>query len=134
MKAFSVNKYYGRDQRYKTAAAKQYESAVLSRLLKHNQLLEMAKIHRQTGGCFHISIDCKYPKKDFYNEQGKISAKTFDCSNIEKPLLDLILGRFMEVNDKNVVKLVSTKSAAGASHTIDITLELVPYADSKVAI
>ncbi len=93
-------------------------------LEEHKALHEMAEQFNETGGIFHIGIMNIYPPHIFYNRHGQISSKTFDCDNIVKPLVDLIFGQFMGINDKNIVKVVSEKRA-GAVQAIDIRVELI---------
>ncbi len=73
-------------------------------------LIDMAAEFNEKGGSFAVYIDVQYPYHDFYNNLGLISSKTFDCSNVEKPILDRIFGDFMSINDKFVTELHSTKS------------------------
>lgn len=125
--AFSVNAYRYRKNFIKTKEAREYEEKILYMLDEHKQLHDMADMWRKTGGYFEISIVQTYPKHIFYNQAGTISSKTFDISNCEKPLLDLILNTFMSVDDKNVTKLISEKRI-GLNYTIEVSLELIPAA------
>lgn len=83
----------------------------------------MADNWRASGGTFKVYITFGYPEHIFRNKAGAISSKTFDLSNTEKPLLDLIFNNTMEVDDKHVVLLHSRKISGGRFY-IDIDIEL----------
>lgn len=85
----------------------------------------MAEMWRINGGIFHIRIMNNYPHHIYYNRHGQVSSKTFDCDNIIKPLIDLIFGQFMGLNDKHITKITAEKRAA-ATYGLDITIELLP--------
>lgn len=70
-----------------------------------------------------LTLDCYYPRHIFYTESGEISGRTFDITNTEKPIQDLLF-KVMGLNDKVVKKVVSEKHS-GTHHYIDIGLELV---------
>lgn len=89
----------------------------------HKTLHDIADSFRTHGGSFKVSITCQYPKHVFYNQAGQISAKTFDLSNIEKPILDLVFCAFMDVDDRFVTEMVSKKEI-GPTWAILISIEL----------
>lgn len=124
IKAFSVNSYYYKNRAMKTKEAREYEQLVLAHLGESAKgLLALADKWRISGGVFHIAICNNYPATIFYNRHGQISAKTFDVSNIEKPLLDLIFIHYMGVDDKHVVAMKSCKQVGSIG--IDIAVELI---------
>lgn len=126
VKPFSVNKMHYRDQRFKSAEYKDWAQLVLYHLQDIKALHEMGMDWHSKGGSFCVWFTFEFPKHIFYNKAGAISSKSMDLSNVEKPLLDLIFGDTMDVNDKNVVKLVSRKEA-GAFYCIRIRiLHLLP--------
>lgn len=86
----------------------------------------MADMWRKSGGIFHIRIQNNYPRHVYYNKLEQVSAKTFDITNCEKPLVDLIMNRFMDVNDRYLTVCVSSKGPVEGPHSLDITLELRP--------
>lgn len=90
-------------------------------------LSDLALEFHRVGGEFWVSFEYIYPFHIYYNKAKDISAKTFDLSNVEKPLLDQVFGTRMGVNDRFVTLLRSSKRA-GAQHEIRITIELVPKA------
>jgi Endodeoxyribonuclease RusA len=121
-KAFSINAYHYATRKVKTAEARAWEELVQKDLNEVKELSAMADDWRKHGGHFHLHINCIYPAHVFYTQTGEISGKTFDCSNVEKPIQDLIF-KNMGLNDKLVKKLVSEKSV-GAYHYIEVRLEL----------
>ncbi len=125
MRAFSVNKYYYATKKVKTAEARAWEDEISRFLDEEKELTDMADCHKESGGSFTITITVQYPHHYFYNNLGIISSKTFDCSNVEKPLLDMILGHRMGINDKFVTAMHSYKGI-GPTWQILIRLELHP--------
>ncbi len=129
-KPFSVNAYHYRDKRHKTAEARAWEAQVLSLLEEHEKsLLEIASDFNKIGGGFRVHFSAIYPPHIFYNKAGGISSKTIDITNFEKPLLDLIFGSIMGVNDKTVVECKSHK-LPGPFYAIEVTLEHDPNIDA----
>lgn len=121
--AFSVNAYRYKRNFAKTAEARVYEAKILALLEDHKTLHDMADEFRERGGVLEIHITCFYPHHIFYNKSGSVSAKTYDVSNTEKPLLDLIINTFMQLDDRFVTKMVSEKKV-GPNYAIEISLAL----------
>lgn len=121
--AFSVNAYRYKQGFAKTKEAKLYEERILGHLEEHKQLYDIADAFKERGGTLEVHIVCSYPHHIFYNQSKQVSAKTLDCSNVEKPLLDLVINNFMGLDDRFVTKLVSEK-VAGVGHSIEITVSL----------
>lgn len=122
MRAFSVNRMNYRDARFKTAEFKDWFNELCARLGEVKELSEMGDDWRKHGGEFCIWIHVKYPYHIYYNKGGTISAKTFDVSNVEKPIVDALFRETMGVDDRFLVKCISEKSD-GALYSIDIKLE-----------
>ncbi len=120
--AFSVNKYTYSDRRHKTAEARAWEASIIAQLNEVKELSAMAEDWKQHGGYFELTIHVFYPAYVFYTASGEISGRTFDCSNVEKPLQDLLFKQ-MGLNDKLVKRLVSEKFA-GVDYHIQFTLQL----------
>lgn len=125
-KAFSVNKYYYKSRAVKTKEARVWEEQMLAQLANRQEVLEMAEEWRKNGGEFQVGMIFYYPESVFFNSHSVISAKTFDLSNVEKPLLDLVFNHTMQIDDRHVTRLDSRKMV-GAWESIQITLELKPY-------
>lgn len=132
-KPFSVNAYHYRDKRHKTQEARDWEANLLRLLEEHSKRLqELAEDYKRMGGCFYIAISAIYPPHIFYNKQRQISSRTLDVTNFEKPIVDVIFGQVMGVNDKVVVECLSRK-AAGPFYAININLQFHAYVDSDTA-
>lgn len=126
-KPFSINQMTYRDVRFKSAAYKEWATKMIAHIQdcdQYKQLLDMATDHKASGGTFEISIHAEYPKHEFLNKQGQISSKTVDISNAEKPLIDIIFGGLMEVNDKYITSMTSSK---GLGAWYKITVEISYY-------
>ena len=126
-KAFSVNATYFRNRAFKTPEFRAWEAETAILLDDVKDLTDLAHEFNRVGGEFWVSFTYVYPYHIYYNKAKDISAKTFDLSNVEKPLLDQIFGGRMSVNDRFVTLLRSSKEP-GAMHEIRITIELVPKA------
>lgn len=124
--AFSINKMQTRDARFKTAAYKDYATKFLYHLSNVPELQQLKKAW-DGKATFFVQIVTYYPGHIFYNKQGIISSKTVDCSNFSKPILDLIFGDTLEINDKFVTKLVEEKRA-GSDYSLEITIILTSSA------
>jgi Holliday junction resolvase RusA-like endonuclease len=123
IKAFSINQMSCRDARFKTPEYKDWATKVLYMLDEHKALVDMGKQHSELGGEFHVEISATFPPHVYRNQQGAISSKTIDCSNFEKPLIDIIFDKCMHVNDKYISRLVSSKCAA-ANYGIHVKITL----------
>lgn len=124
IKPFSVNAMTYRDTRFKTAEFKSWANEVRNLLEEHKPLLDMAMDFKDASQAdFEVQITVLYPQHIFFNKLGQISAKTMDVSNIEKPLIDIIFKDFMDVDDRHIWKLISTKEP-GANQRIDINIIL----------
>lgn len=120
---FSINAYRYRDQRFKTKEAKAWEIEVLELLKNVPGLPIIAEQWRTDGGGFRLWIEVVYPYYMFYNKAKQISAKTMDVTNFEKPLVDLIFQKTMEVDDRFLIECHSSKTPSSIS-CIKIRLEL----------
>lgn len=124
IKPFSINQMFCRDMRYKSQAYQIWATEVLAYLREadeYKSLMELSMAHKEVGGTFYVSFIYNYPAYIFYNKQGQVSAKTIDLTNGGKPLLDLIFGDTMDINDRFVTGFKEEKRAS-ASYTIDIII------------
>lgn len=94
-------------------------------LLKIPQLTELADKWRIFGGEFAVHMRTVYPLDTFYNNQGVVSARTMDLSNVEKPLLDRVFLQRLKVDDRFVTELHSTKAPGDALY-MEIKIQLLP--------
>ena len=126
---FSVNAWTYARQKIITREAREWQAQVYEQLSEVKALADLAEEWRAQGGVFSIEIHSIYPHHIFYNKQRQISSKTKDVSNVEKPLIDCIF-RHMDINDKYIVSMLSTKSAS-VRPGVNVVLEL--YAESDEA-
>ncbi len=123
-KGFSINAAYYATRKIKTQAAKAWEAQISEQLNEVKLLSDLAYEWQERGGTFEVELIHEYPYHVFYNKQKQISSKTFDCSNVEKLLLDLIFGGALDINDKYVTRLISEKRV-GAQHCIKVRIALI---------
>jgi len=120
-KAFSINAATYRDSRFKSAAYKAWEAAILP---------DIPDLSHMAGfDYYEIQIEVEYPANIFFNKQGGISAKTFDVTNFEKLLVDLIMNKSVKTDDRYLVKCTSSKFS-GAVQRIHISLKGYNKADA----
>ncbi len=130
IKPFSINAAYYKNRAIKTQECKAWEAQVLTLLEDEKTLHEMADDWRSKGGVFRVEFMFVHPEHIFFNKNGTISSKSFDLSNTEKLLLDVIFGKYMDVNDKNVVQLFSIKTY-GPRWSIKTQIQLVQIEDRQ---
>lgn len=80
-----------------------------------------------------VNLTFFYPSNIFWTKEHVISSKTFDLSNVEKLLIDVIFGTVLQINDKNIRRLHSEKHP-GAAWAIEVVLELNPHTDTEGSI
>lgn len=114
IKAFSINAYHYANRKIKTKEARAWEELFLLHIPADAalQMKTMSKKFEQFGGSFNLHLTFGYPKEIFFNKDEEISARTFDLSNVEKPIMDLLFLRTMKVDDRFVNKLTSKKECA----------------------
>lgn len=125
MRAFSVNAYRYRNNINKTKEARAYEAEFLQKLEMHRApLMSLAAHWRSVRGTIKVTYVCIYPRDFYLNAKGEVSARTYDCTNFEKPIQDLVFG-FLGINDCFAKPLYSDK-IPGDDFGIYVKLELGP--------
>ena len=125
LKPMSVNAYTYGSKKFKTKEAREYEQVFGDYLNNYeSKLKELKDEWEREYRTFKVTVVVTHPDSIFLNNDGRVSSKTFDVDNVLKPILDMIF-RHMEINDKNVIKLVSEK-VSGDDWLISVTLELNP--------
>lgn len=123
-KAFSINAAHYATRKVKTKECRAWEEMILF------YIKEATPAYRnglpEFKGEVDITIDIIYPEAMFWNKDKCISAKTYDVSNCEKLLIDVIFGQWLFINDRYIRKMVSTKNP-GSGYQIDVTLEFHSY-------
>lgn len=131
-----------RDMRFKTPAYKDWEVSAFFQLQKHEIQENITTLREQFDANKHsyeVTFTAYYPRNTYFTKQGRISSKTMDLSNFEKPLLDLIfLPKYhnsffpygcpnLNVDDKLVSKLTSSKkSCDNLDITIEVQINIIP--------
>lgn len=123
IRAFTINQYYTGNGRHKTSAARNWETKFLYEIaVLQPQLDAMNNLWAFKGGVFSLQMTFMYA--NFYTLKGGINPKTYDLTNSEKAVQDLLF-RQLNIDDRNVVDLRSFKRP-GSYDSIKIVLELMP--------
>ena len=135
-KAISVNDAYCADRRFglkKSAKDWTYQVNWVLDGYKH-ELRNFKEQYDET--CEGLIVEITYIYENLYNKAGGISAKTYDLSNSDKLLIDLVIDAAhfgaapykspnLNINDKNIIRLTSTKQS-GPSDSIEINISKMP--------
>jgi Holliday junction resolvase RusA-like endonuclease len=128
VRGFSVNSTYYASKKIKTKEFREWEAEVTALLEKEKQLGAMGLLWRQLGGFFSVNYLFFYPEEVYWNEFGQVSARTFDLTNVEKTLQDLIFKQ-LGVDDRHVTVLRSYKRPA-EDYRVEVILKLNAHAES----
>lgn len=129
IKPFSVNATHYRDKRHKTVEFKNWELEV-QRLLSKVDMSELSTSAKE----YAVGLRFYYPESVYYTAQGRISARTMDLSNVEKPILDCIFLRWLSIDDRYITVMRSSK-LVGKDYAIEVTIsEIDAEADTEEAI
>lgn len=139
IKPYSVNSMYYGDARTQRSEFKDWTYQVFHELSNAKNLAAMKAIREAFNSdknSFKIRIVAYYPESVFRTKDGRISARTVDLTNFEKPLIDLIFDKKffdrphpygvqnINTNDAYITEVHSYKKA-GPSHKIVVTIILV---------
>lgn len=87
-KAYSINDYYYNDRKHgKRKEAKEWEYQVNWQLKNYDFSEFRNSFNPKTDA---LKVDITYYYSNFYTKAGNLNKKTYDLSNCEKPLIDLI--------------------------------------------
>lgn len=132
---------YYNNRAVKTTEARQWSCSIFDILAQPANQEKFARLRDFFDKNKHgISIEliAYYPESIFYTKKGTISSRTFDISNWEKPLIDLIfLPKYMDqpvpygcpnlnADDKYIIDMRSSKKPA-ESHQIYIKIQIVSF-------
>jgi hypothetical protein len=113
IKAFSVNAMYYGSIRKKKPACCEWETIVEEYLSRIDELKSLANYKS-------FNMEYHFFMPGFFNKAGDISAKTYDLTNIEKNLQDMIF-KAINTDDRFVVSVFSTKQPSMA-YRIDVVI------------
>jgi hypothetical protein len=134
IKPYSVNKYFYGNRAVKRRETVQWETCVVELLRPEQYQSAFEELKEQfdpTKHCFHVEIQCHYPREILFTKKLMLSSKAFDITNVEKPLIDVL---FLEkyatttvknigIDDKYITKLTSEKLPS-EKHKIIINIQL----------
>ena len=140
---FSINQmYYNKKGYIRTEKYREWCRNAFYELSKNYNIYAMKQIREAFEPAKHVlEVECIafYPDKKLITKQGRISSKSVDLTNWEKPLQDLIFDtkyydRYLpegvanlNMDDKYVVKLLSQKRiASGDDYQILFTIKILP--------
>jgi hypothetical protein len=140
-KPFSINAATYGDARTKTSAYYEWSNQIFHQLWSESNQQKMRDLREffdETKHSVKVHMKAVYPKDQFITKQGTLSARTIDCSNGEKLLLDLFFDKQffskphptgvpnININDKHVVALYSEKTFHDSDdHKIEFTVKIV---------
>lgn len=137
---FSINAMYYKGNFGKTAAAKDWTYQVFHALNTKENLAKLQTLREAFDSklhCHYVAMWAVYPNKELYTKAGGVSARTQDCSNWEKPLLDcLFLPKYfiepapygcknLNTDDRSVVQLLSAKVEGPRALVINIQIKKI---------
>lgn len=138
-KPFSTNSFYTGNGRFKTTAAKEWSASILFALNNPDILSKLKELREHFNPKKHsyqIEFTFYYPKSIFFNKSGELSHKSFDITNCEKHLQDLLFSskvfgtnspyecENLNIDDKFVTDLVSRKRP-GVDYKIEVSIGIV---------
>lgn len=137
IKPYSINSMYYRDRSIITKDAREWQLKVLDYLSDpkiQTQIKQFKEHFDIEKHLLQVEIQHYYPESFFITKKGSVSSKTFDLSNIEKPLIDLVLChrysgekyKNLEIDDKNIIYLKSSKGIC-EELTIIIKVDIIDY-------
>ena len=129
-----------RDKRHKTIEAQEWSSSILVALaLKENKkkLKELRQYFDPKKHVYKVDLTFFYPKHVLHTkDDGRVSGRAHDLSNVEKPLIDLVfLPRYydlpvpygaknLNMDDRFITHLVSRKRV-GKSFKIKVSIQVI---------
>lgn len=141
VKPFSINNAYYKQTFTMTRECRQWRFTVIKALSSQNNLTEITKFRESFNPKLHgIALSLKFiiPHDWFYTQEGEVSLRSMDLSNVEKLLIDILFDkRFTErrelanlnINDKAIIHLDSQKHP-GNSWKIIIEAKLIELKDN----
>ena len=132
-----------RDKRYKTVEAQDWSHSVFHHLSEDAPKQALKDLREHFDPKLHAySIDLQffYPASILFTKDGRVSAKSHDLSNVEKPLIDLLFlpshfdtpppygAENLNIDDKYLINMKSSKRTS-EDYKMIITIEIVELKD-----
>jgi hypothetical protein len=137
-KPFSINKFYYKRSKTRTTQARKWGDDIC-KLLSGKEVQSAIEVCRSNFNplIHHLEVSYNFhiPTDRFYTKEGKISRRSMDLTNIEKPLQDILFcGRFYErgvlnfnIDDQYITTLTSRKMASNTGkYFIEVEVEILP--------
>lgn len=136
LQAVSINNAYYNDKRHGfKPEVKQWFQQVAFQLgqgQNKKAISDVKQYFDESKYVFHVMFTFNNP--NFYTKDGRISARSFDLSNVEKILLDSIFlpahANSLNIDDKFVTRMISEKCYAD-EHSIQIVLHVKKASTSR---
>lgn len=123
-----------RDKRYKTPEYKEWHYQIQNYLQSPKNQSAFKQLRESFDPDKHFYSVCLtfyYPEHILFTQKGNMSAKAHDCSNIEKPLIDILflpsnnkVCPNLNVDDKYIADLSSRKRPLD-QHMIEVEMEIL---------
>jgi len=134
-KPFSINSMYYRNRSIITTEARNWQSSVLrciEDISSQKRIKEFKDYYDPKINALEIEVQSYYLESDLITKNGTLSSKTFDLSNVEKPIIDLLTSKTysteicsnLEIDDKNCIRLISLKGIANEPALIVIVRKI----------
>lgn len=131
LQAVSINNAYYNDKRhgYKPEVKQWFQQVAhqLGQGQNKKAISDVKKYFDEDKHVFHVMLSFTNP--NFYTKDGRISARSFDLSNIEKCTIDSLFlsahANSIGIDDKFITRMVSEKKF-GEESQIDVVIHVKP--------
>jgi len=133
-KPFSVNAMTFKDKTKKTPQYREWHLQIQNYLKSESSQDSFTRLRDYFDPKKHyysVNITFYYPQHILFTEKGHLSSRAHDCSNIEKPLIDILFlpSHFKDCNNLNIddkyIADLTSKKRATESHLIEIEFEIL---------
>lgn len=137
IKPFSINKFYYKRSKTRTQQARKWGDEICQ-LLSSGEIQSPIEVCRSNFNplIHHLEVSYTFhiPSDRLYTKSGKISNRSMDLTNIEKPLQDILFcGRFFDrgvknlnIDDRYITTLTSRKRASiTGEYSIDVEIKIL---------
>jgi len=140
---FSLNNMYYKKTFNRTRDAREWSTLVFQQLqgeYVQQQINKFKEKWSPKGNSIRVNLIYRYPIDKLITKDMNISSRSMDCTNVEKPLVDLMFAKkyhersFPEgcpnfnIDDKVVIKCISEKvPSRSGEYEIGVTVESVNF-------